>query len=306
VIGYLVRRLAAGAGVVVSLLVLTFLATHVIGDPVTLLVDRELGTEADRRALIAAAGFDRPVWQRFLDYAGNVVRGEFGQSLWQNRPARDVVFERIPATAQLASLTLAVTLLVAVPLAALGAAGHGRWPELLVTALTTAGAAIAPFWWALTLIMVVAVQLRWLPTSGIGTPQHLVLPVLALALQPVSRLTQVLHVGLVAENRQAYVTVARAKGLSWPLVTWRHVLRNAALPAVTVIGFEVVRLLSSTVLVETIFAWPGVGQVALQAVENRDLPVLVAAVFYVGVLVTLTNLVVDLVYPLLDARVRLT
>ena len=156
--GYLARRLGSGVLVIAALLVLTFFATHVIGDPLALILDSETATEEDRQALIRANGLDRPLLVQFVDYASRVVVGDFGESLWQSRPATLVVLERVPMTVQLAAITVAFTLAVAIPLAAWGAANGGRWPDLLVTTVTTAMGSIAPFWWGLALILVVAVQ----------------------------------------------------------------------------------------------------------------------------------------------------
>jgi peptide/nickel transport system permease protein len=286
--------------------IFTCLATHFIGDPVNLLVDREFSGEEDRQELIAAGGFDRPVWVQFGDYAAGVARGDFGRSIWQNRPAARVVLERVPATALLAAVALVFTWVVAVPAAVLAARNAGRWPDTLVTALATAGASTASFWWALVLILIFAVRLGWLPTSGYGGWQFLVLPVLALTPGAIGRITQVLQSSLMTELRQPYIATARAKGLRERTVVGRHLLRNTALVGVTLLGAEVIGLLNGAVLVESIFAWPGVGQVTLQAIHRRDLPVLMAAVFYVGVLVTAVNLLVDLLYVYLDPRVRLS
>jgi peptide/nickel transport system permease protein len=289
---YLIRRLLSGAAVIAGLVMVCFIAAWVIGDPV------------ERDALAAAAGFDRPLHRQFLDYAGGVVRGDFGTSVWQNRPAAEVVLERVPATVLLAAVALAVTALVTVPAAVFAGRHAGRWPETVVTALATAAASTASFWWGLVLILVLAVRFQLLPTSGYGSWEHIVLPVLALTPQPIGRITQVLGTNVAGELRQQYVGTARSKGLRERTVMRRHVLRNTAIVGVTLFGGELAALLNGAVLVESIFAWPGVGQVALTAVQRRDLPVLMASVFYVGVLVTMLNLLVDLMYAWLDPRIR--
>lgn len=302
---YLLRRLASGVGVIVGLITFAFLASHYIGDPVNLLVDREFSTDADRARLMEAGGYNRPVQEQFLDFAIGAVRGDFGRSIWQNRPASLVVIERLPATALLATVGLAFTALIAVPAALIAGKYAGRWPDALVSVLATASASTASFWWALVLILVFAVRLGVLPTSGYGSWRNLILPVLALTPGAIGRITQVLQTSVRTEMRRAYVSTARAKGLAERTVLSRHVFRNTALIAVTLFGAELIGLLNGVVLVEAIFAWPGVGQVALQAVQKRDLPVLMASVFYVGVVVTLLNLLVDLAYVTLDPRVRL-
>lgn len=301
---YLFARLINGVLVIAGLIVFAFLASHYIGDPVNLLVDRELNTEADRQAIIAAGGFDRPVWKQFVEFAGRAVRGDFGRSIWQNRSATTVVLERLPATALLAVAAIIATWLIALPAAVVAARRAGEWPDTVITTLSTAAASIASFWWALVLIIVLAVELSLLPTSGYGAPQYFVLPLLAMVPPAAGRITLVLQSSLAGEFRQPYVSTARAKGLSERTVVRRHVLRNASILAVTLLGGEVIGLMNGVVLVESIFAWPGVGQVALQAVQRRDLPVLMASVFYIGLVVTVVNLLVDVAYAALDPRVR--
>lgn len=301
---YLVRRLLSSVVVIAALLTLAFFATHYIGDPVFLLVNREITDPADREAVIAAGGFDRPVWEQYARFAAAAVRGDFGQSIWQNRPATLVVLERLPATFLLAGVSLVFTVVVSVTLALIAARTAGRWPAAVIIALSTALGSVAPFWLALVLILIVAVQFGLLPSSGFGSWQHLILPMLALSAGPIGRVTQVLQTQLTAEARQPYVTVALAKGLSRSQVMLRHVLRNSAIAALTVVGGELVVMLSVAVLIESIFAWPGVGQVALQAIQKRDLPVVMAAVVYTGIAVTVVNLLVDLGYAALDPRIR--
>lgn len=304
-IAYIARRLLSGGAVLAGLVMFTFLATYLIGDPVNLLVDREFSTDADRQAILRAGGFDRPLGRQFLDFAGGAARGNFGTSIWQNRPASRVVLERLPATALLAVAAMLVTVAVSIPAAVIAGRYAGRWPDAVITTLAVAGASTASFWWALMLISVLAVRMTWLPTSGYGGVRYLVLPVLAMSPQAIGRVTQVLQANVADQLRQGYVSTARAKGLRERTVMGRHVLRNTLLVAVTLVGVELAALLSGAVLVESIFAWPGVGQVALQAIQRRDLPVLIAAVFYIGVVVTVLNIAVDTTYTALDPRVRL-
>lgn len=304
--GYLVRRLAAALAVVFGLLTVAFFATHYIGDPVFLLVDREFTNEAERQALIKQGGFDRPVWDQYASFMANVSRGDLGTSIWQNRPATEVVIERLPATGLLAGCTLAVTVLVAVPLA-VAAARNGDGPvNTAITVVSTGMGSLPSFWFALGLIFVFSVELKWLPTGGYGSWKSLVLPVAALAVTPIGRYTQVLEAAISSELRSQYVRTARAKGLSERRVVMGHALRNAAIIGVTLLGGEIIALLNGAVLVETIFSWPGAGQVALTAVLRRDLPVLMACVVYIGIVVTFINLLVDVAYAAVDPRVRYT
>jgi peptide/nickel transport system permease protein len=302
---YLIKRSLSGVAVIAALITFAFFATHYIGDPVYLMVDRELSTEADRQALLEAGGFNRPVWQQFGDFVTHAVQGDFGESIWQHRPASEVVLERLPATALLTVGAVLLTFSVSIPVAVFGAKNHGRWQETLSTTLSTALASFTSFWLALALILLLAVQIKLLPTSGYGLWPEIILPVIALSAPAIGHVTLVLQSSLYNEFNQQYVRTARAKGLPERVIATRHVLRNAGIVGLTVLGGLVLALMNGAVLIESIFAWPGVGQVSLQAIQRRDLPVLMAAVFYVGLTVTIVNLLVDLLYVYMDPRVRL-
>jgi peptide/nickel transport system permease protein len=303
--GYLVTRLLAGAGVLVALLLFAFLATHYIGDPVAFLADPEYTTPEQREALREAGGYNRPAWAQLLDFSAHAIRGDFGESVYQNRPSRDIVLERLPRTLQLGAAALLTTFLVAIPLAVFCARHHGKPAALAITTVTTFFASLPGFFVALTLIAVVSVRWDLAPTSGYGWWPEMVLPTIALALAPIGRYTQVLEQAIRNEIRQPYVSTARAKGLRESRVMTRHVLRNAGLVGITLVGAEIITLLNGFVLIEQIFAWPGLGRVLLEAVTGRDLPVVMAGVMYIGVVVVVINVAVDLAYAWVDPRVRL-
>ncbi len=304
-IPYLAGRVAAGVAVIVGLVVLSFFATHYIGDPVFLLADSEFSSEEDREALIREGGFDQPAWEQFAEFVGHAARGDFGTSIWQNRPATEVVLERVPATMLLAACTLAVIVLVAIPLAVVAARTRSRNLNTAITAITTGFGSLPSFWVALGLIFVFSVHLKWLPTGGYGSWRNLVLPVLALSIAPIGRFVQVLEASIAAELRRPYISTARAKGLSERVVLGRHAFRNVAIIGITLLGGELAILLNGAILAETIFSWPGAGSLALTAVVRRDLPVLMASVIYLGTVVTAMNLIVDVGYAFADPRVRL-
>lgn len=302
---YLLRRLAGVVAVIVGLILFTFFATRLIGDPVGQLVDRELATDADIQAIRAANGLDDPLLTQFGRYVADVARGDFGDSLWQNRPATTVVLERIPATLLLAGVTVVFAMIVAVGLSLLATWKRGTWVERVVFVTSTALACIPSFWLALVLILAFAVNLTIFPTAGYGRPINLVLPVLALSAQPIGSFTQVLQSGLEREINEPYVQTARAKGLGERAVLTGHVFRSSSILATTMISAMLAVLVNGTVLAESVFAWPGIGDLGLQAVRNRDLPVLTAVIFYAGVTVTLINLVIDAIYVQLDPRIRI-
>lgn len=302
---YLVRRLAGAFLVLAVLILAAFIATHYIGDPAFLLVDREFLSEAERQEIIRQGGFDRPFLAQFLEYLSSALRGDFGTSIWQNRPAAAVVLERIPRTALLGAASLALTFLVAIPAALIAASRPPGPARAAITTAATALASLPAFWLALGLVYLVAVEWRLLPTGGYGSWRHLVLPAIALAAGPIGRYTLILESAVARDLRQHYVRTARAKGLSESAVLVRHLLPNAAILGLTLLGGELIILLNGTLLIETIFSWPGVGEVAYSAVTRRDLPVLMAAVIYVAAIVLLVNLLVDLAYTVVDPRVRL-
>ncbi len=301
---YLLQRLAGVLAVILGLVLFTFFATELIGDPVSLMVDPELATEADLDAIREANGLNDPLPVRFGRYLGDVARGDFGMSLWQNKPATEVVLARIPATLLLAGVTVVFSLLVSVGLALFATWKRGTWVARAIFVVSSILACIPSFWLALALIMVFAVRLTIFPTSGYGQPINLVLPVLALSAQPIGYFTQVLHTGLQREINEQYTRTARAKGLTERAVLVNHVFRNSSILATTMVGAMLAALVNGTVLAESVFAWPGIGDLGLQAVHNRDLPVLTAVIFYAGATVAIINMAIDLLYARLDPRIR--
>ncbi|MCA9876207.1 MAG: ABC transporter permease, partial [Thermomicrobiales bacterium] len=278
-------------------------ATHFLGDPASLMLRPE-ATPAQRQALREGLGLNDPLPQQFLRFMGNLVRGDLGNSLWQNTPALPIVLERLPRTLYLTGVTLAVAVPLAVVLGVISALRPRSLADRLVSIISLIGASIADFWLALMLILLFAVQLQWLPTSGFGGLSFVVLPVLALAVRPLGRVSQIVRSTMLEESAKAYVTTARAKGLAEPIITYVHTLKNAAIPILTLTGDEAAALLNGAVVIETIFGWPGIGILLIQAIEKRDLPLIEACVLVIAVMVITLNLAIDLVYSLLDPRVR--
>lgn len=302
---YILLRVASAAVVMWGLVTVVFIVNHYVGDPVALLTDREIDSPEQIAELRQQMGYNRSVFVRYVEWLGDVVTGDLGESLYNQRPVTELLTERMPATILLTVSAVLVTVLISIPLALWGAYNSGKWPDTFIATLGTATTALPGFWLAIALIFVFAAKLQWFDSSGYGKPQHLVLPTIALAASSVGYATQVLQSALRSEYRQQYAAVARAKGLTEWRMSLRHVLPNGALVLVTQAGFMIIGLLNGTVLIETIFAWPGVGQVALAAVSNRDLPVLMGSVIYVGFLVTMGTLLIDLAYVWLDPRVTL-
>lgn len=301
---YIVKRLSHAVVTLLVVLVGVFFLSRAIGDPARLIVGSE-GSEEQYQAVREMYGFNDPLpvqfWHAFVGW----FHGDFGMSFIQHRPAGDIVFERIPATAALAFAALGI----AIPLAVIVGVLAARRPLSIVdrglSALAISGISIPQFWLGLMLMLVLAVQLRWLPTSGFG-PREVVLPAVALAFPAMGRIAQVTRNAMLDQLNQPYIVTAQSKGVGERKILLRHALRNASLPIVTMIGGTIIHLMSGAVIIEMIFGWPGLGQVVIKAINGRDLPVVSAAVFAIAVVVLVLNLLTDMTYARLDPRVRLS
>lgn len=314
---YLVRRLVQVPPTALAIVVLTFLLIHLApGDPILALAG-EYGDEAYYEAMRERFGLDRPVPYQLAVYLANVARGDLGVSFVQGRPALTVVLERLPATLLLAATALVVSTGVGVILGVLAARRAGRPTDLGLRITSLLGYATPSFWLAQLAVLFIAFRSGWFPVQGMTDPRasnsgfahvldvahHLILPALVLAAAELALTTRLVRAGMLEESRTQYVRTARAKGLPERRVT-RHALRNALLPVVTVLGGRVGMFFTGAVLVEIVFAWPGIGRLMLTAAQARDYPVLLAIFFVVSSAVVLTNLLTDLVYARLDPRVR--
>ncbi len=286
-----------------GLLVVVFFVTHLIGDPVSLMLRPE-ATEEQRQALRERLGLDDPVLVQFGRFMGGAVRGDFGESIWQRVPALPIVLDRLPATIYLAGATLLLAVPLAILLGIVSAIRPGSIVDRIVTVVSLGGVSTAEFWLGLMLILLFAVRLGWLPTSGYGGIQYVLLPAFALAVRPLGRISQVVRSAMLDQFSQPYVTTARAKGLSERVVVYLHTLKNAAIPIATLVGDEAASLLNGAVVIETVFGWPGVGILLIQAIERRDLPLIEASVIVIAVMIVTVNLLVDLTYSFMDPRVR--
>jgi ABC-type dipeptide/oligopeptide/nickel transport system permease component len=250
-------------------------------------------------------GFNDPIAVQYGRFLANAVRGDFGESLRYRKDALGLVLERMPATLQLAATALGLTLVVAIPMGVVSAVRRNSVLDHVATFATVVGQAVPGFWLGLMLIYVFSVQLRWLPTGGTGSWAHLVMPSVVLAAFFSARIARLTRSVVLESLGEDYVRTARAKGVTETRVVGKHTLRNAAIPIVTLAGLELGQLLGGAVVTETIFAWPGLGRLTVQALLNRDFPVVLAAVSLTSVIYTVVNLGVDLLYVWLDPRVRL-
>jgi len=300
---YLVARLAQTVLVVFLSLTAVFGMVRLSGDPVLLFMPMDIQAK-DVDEFRERLGFNDPLAVQYARFLGAAVRGDFGESLRYRRDALGLVLERLPATLLLAGAALALTLLVAVPLGVLSAVRRDTAFDHVSTVITVLGQATPGFWLGLMLIYVFAVQLRWLPTGGMGTAAHVVMPAAVLAAFYSARVARLTRSAVLDTLGEDYVLTARAKGLAETRVIGKHTLRNSAIPIVTLAGLEAGQLLGGAVVTETIFAWPGLGRLTVQALLNRDFPVVMAAVSFTSIVYTLMNLLVDVAYGWLDPRVR--
>lgn len=298
------KRLLGIVPVVFGVLLLTFLLVHLVpGDPVEVMLG-ESATPADRGALRAELGLDRPLPVQFLDYLDKLAHGDFGHSIHTHAPISSLLAERIPATARLASLSLAIAVAIGLPLGIAAALRHRRWPDSLATLSALTLSAMPHFWLGPLLMLVFALWLGWLPVSGMEQGASIVLPALTLASGLAAILTRMTRASLLEVLNEDFVRTARAKGLPERIVIMRHALKAALLPVVTVVGLQLGSLLAGAVITETVFGWDGVGRLLVESIEKRDYPVTQACVLVIALTYVLVNLLTDLVYARLDPRVR--
>jgi len=301
---YLARRLLYALFVLLGVATVVFFVVRLTGDPVALMVPPD-ATVAQENALRHALGLDAPLAVQYVQYIGRLLRLDFGQSLHYSQPALGLIAERYPATLELAGTALVISLLVALPAGVIAATRRGTVVDGGVALLALTGQSMPAFWSGILLILLFAVTLHWLPASGSGGLAHLILPAVTLGLYMMAFVTRLLRSSLLEVLHEDYVRTARAKGLGRSVVLG-HAVRNALLPVVTVVGLEVGSLLGGSVLTETVFAWPGVGQLTVQAIYNRDYPLVQAAVLVLACTFVIVNLLVDLSYALIDPRIRYT
>jgi len=303
---FIVRRLYYGLYVVLGVTIVVFVVTRVIGDPVSAMLPME-SSAAQRAAFAQQLGLDRPLYVQFFDFLGNVARLNLGDSLWQHRPVTQIVFEKLPMTLYLVAAGMTLAIALAIPLGIMAALKPGGLVDRVTVLLSLLGLSVPQFWLGLLLIIVFAVDLKWLPTSGSGDLKHMVLPAVTLALPALTRMVMVIRSAMMDELNAQYIKVATAKGLPFRRVVGVHALRNITVPVMTLAGWEVIRALAGySVVVETVFAWPGLGLAAMQAIERQDLILLQGIVFYIAILVVIVNIALDVAQKLVDPRVKFT
>ncbi|HZQ07248.1 MAG TPA: ABC transporter permease [Anaerolineae bacterium] len=302
VLGYLVQRVLLGLLVLLGVSVTVFGLTYLGGDPAAALLPLNTAPE-DVELFRHKAGLDQPLPIQYINFLSHAVQGDFGNSFRYREGALGLILERLPATLTLAGVGMFFALLIAIPFGIISGLNRGTMADTLSRMLVLLGQSVPGFWLAIVLILIFAVKLRWLPVSGAASWQSLILPGFVVAAFPAAIIARLLRSSLINVMNKEYIRTARAKGLAPAPVLFRHALKNAAIPVVTVIGLQIGTLLGGAVIAEVVFAYPGVGRLMVQSISARDLPVIQAFVAVTATIVVTVNLVLDLIYTWLDPRI---
>ncbi len=301
-IRFIIRRLIQSVFVLLGVSFVVFGLLFLNGDPASLLLSQD-ATKEDIAKLRNDLGFNDPFIVQYGRFVIKAVGGDLGRSLFENRPAADMVMERLPNTIQLALAAFAISLLIAFPVGILSAAKRGSIFDRIGMVFALLGQSIPIFWLGIIMIMVFAVNLGWLPTSGYGV-KEIIMPAIALGLFSTARTTRLVRSTMLEVLNQEYIRTARSKGLRTLSIIRKHALKNALIPIVTVLGLDFATLLGGAVITETIFSWPGIGSLAIDSIGRKDYPVVQSVVLIVSLGYILINLLVDILYAYLNPRIR--
>ncbi|WP_378941300.1 ABC transporter permease [Paracoccus sp. R86501] len=301
---YLARRIASSMFALLVITVIVFMLTQLSGSPVNALLPDD-ATREQIDSFIREWGLDKPLWQQYLTFLGNALQGDFGTSLkWPGQDALGFVLERMPATLKLGGLAIVLSVVIALPLGVAAAVRKGSAIDNGAQMFALVGQSMPNFWLGIILIWVFSVWLGWLPTSGMGSFAHAILPAIAIAWFQVSALARLTRSAMLEVLDAEYIKLARVKGVSERNVVWKHALRNAAVVPLTYFGILAASILTGSVVIETVFSWPGMGWVAIEAIRGRDFPVVQAVIVTYAIIYMISNLVVDLLYVVVDPRIR--
>lgn len=304
-VSFFVRRLIQAFIALIGVVTLVFFLQRLTGDPVLLLVPQG-ATQADIDVMRTSLGFDKPLLVQYLHYVVSLGQLDLGRSYVQNLPVADIISSRVPYTLELAAGALVVALGLGLPIGIVIAVRRRHWDARFLTAIVLAGQSLPTFWTSVLLIMVFGVWLRWLPPSGASGFASLIMPAVALGFLSMATFARVTRTSVLDELGKDYVRTGQAKGLSTFRLVFRHLLRNAAVPIVTISALEIANLLTGAIIIETVFAWPGLGQLMIQAISARDFAVVQGLVLIGAATAIFLNLVADLLYSLIDPRIRLS
>jgi len=301
---YIVQRLLQGIVLLFLVAAIVFFLGRLTGNPVDLMLP-EGATPEDRIAMTKALGLDGPLYQQFLIFIGNALHGDLGTSIRMRDPTVSVFFSRLPNTLAIIPWAIVLAISVGIPLGVVAALNRGNFLDRAAGAIAVMGIATPSFWLGIVLIFVFSVQLGWLPSGRMGGPEHYVLPVITLAAFLVAGSMRLVRSSMLEAMDSEFVKLARIKGLREGVVIWKHCLRNALIPVMTLWGVFVGNLITGAIIVETVFAWPSVGRLTYEAVIYRDFPLLQACIILKAMLILVVNLAVDILYAYVDPRIRL-
>jgi len=301
---YLIRRILITIPLALGVVLVVTVSFDLIpGDPAALILG-EFATPQAIAELRTSLGLDRSLPVRYVTYVGDILRGDLGVSIRDRRPVTDILAETFPYTIQLALVAILLVLAVGIPLGLLAASRPGSWIDNLIRVTSLAGLSMPVFWTGIVFMVIFSVNLRWFPVSGTGTWRHLVLPAVTLALPSIAVVARMTRSTVLEVLREDFVRTARAKGVAERSLLYKHTLRNALIPVVTVMGLQLGQMLGGAVLTETVFAWPGVGRLTVFAIFNRDFVLMQGLVLVLAMVYVFVNLLVDLSYGVIDPRVR--
>jgi ABC-type dipeptide/oligopeptide/nickel transport system permease component len=302
-IKFLIKRIIDAIPVFIGVAIVAFALVHLSGDPVLLMLPPD-ATPEEIASFSREMGFDKPILEQFKDFTLKLLRFDFGDSLRYQEPAIDLIFERFPATLQLTVASIVFSVLFAIPAGIISATNRNKLIDYVISVLAMFGQSVPPFWLGLMLILLFSVTFGWLPSSGMGTWQQLILPAFTVGIYFTASIARLTRSGMLEILGSDYIRTARSKGLSNRKVVYIHALRNSLIPIVTMIGLQFGILLGGAVVSETIFAWPGIGRLMVQAIYNRDYPLAQATMIFFSVVFIVTNILVDMLYTYIDPRIK--
>jgi len=302
-INFLIRRTVQSVFVIFGVSIVVFLISRISGDPAQLMLSM-YATPEDIAAFSQIMGLDQPLYLQYWNFISHALRGDFGNSYIHHMPVSYLIRTHLPATIQLAVVSMLIAIIIGFPAGIIIAIKRGTFIESAGMLIALFGQSAPVFWLGIMLVLVFAVKLRWLPAGTSGTWKHIVLPAFALAAYSITMVTRITYSSMVDVLQKEYINVAHAKGLHGRTVIFRHALRNAIIPVITLVGLRFGLLLGGAVVTETVFAWPGMGRLAVNAVYNRDYPLIQGTVFIVSVGFVLINSALDIIYHYLDPRIR--
>ena len=300
---FILTRVAQSLVVLAVLSVVVFLLARTTGDPLMLILPMS-ATDEDIANARAYLGLDRPLVEQYASFVSKAVRGDFGMSLRARRPVWELIEQRLPNSLKLAAFSICITMLLALPLGVLAAVHKDTWIDRTAQIVAVLGQSLPTFWVGIVLIEFVAGRLQWLPAGGTGGLTHYIMPGLTLGWFVVAGMMRLIRSGMLEVLDSEYVKMARVKGVPERRVVWQHALKNAIIPVVTFAGVYFAILVTTAIVVESVFAWPGVGRLAYEAITSRDFPVIQAVVLLTAVVVAAANLCVDCLYAFIDPRIR--